>query len=227
MKRLLILLTLLMLAALPALGEGATLTVTATGAVALQQDYASVTLGAQTTAATVKEAQAENTLIIESVLAAVKAQGVEEKDIATQSFYLSPVYDYSGDAMTVTGYRVENMLTITVRDLQKAAAVLDAGLEAGANQAHDVSFGSSAQTAAQDEALQAAIREGRRKAALMAEASGCSLGELVAITETQPGYTAYPRAQMLNAAMDAATPILSQALEVTAGVEMTFALLEK
>ncbi|MBQ8537793.1 MAG: SIMPL domain-containing protein [Clostridia bacterium] len=224
MKRLLILTLALILWTLPALGAEAVITVTASGSVSLQPDYATVTLGAQTSAATVQEAQAENTLIIQAVLAAVKAQGVEEKDIATQSFYLTPVYDYTSDSMSVTGYRVENMLAITVRDLNNAAAVLDAGIAAGANQAYDISFGSSAQAQAQDEALRAAVQEGQRKAAMMAQAAGRTLGDLVSITEIQSSYPAYRSVKNLDAAAGAATPILSQTLEVTAGVEMTYTL---
>lgn len=202
-----------------------TLTVNGSAVVSVQPDYAVLTIGAVTKAKTVEEAQQHNAALIESILAAVKAQGVEEQDIATENFSLSVLYDYNNGRLVderqqLAGYQVENMLTLTVRDLAAVSTVLEAGMNAGANQSYGVTFGASTQGEAADRALQAAVADGMRRAQLMADAAGVTLDTLVSVTESQYVSNTYRGAEALDAA--AGTPILSSNLEIPAGVTLTY-----
>ena len=65
------------------------------------------------------------------VIAAVRDQGVAQEDIQTTDYSIYPEYDYSGQRERIVGYRVTNMLQVTVRDIDQSGAVIDAATAAG------------------------------------------------------------------------------------------------
>jgi murein DD-endopeptidase MepM/ murein hydrolase activator NlpD len=75
-----------------------------------------------------------------TIIAAVKNAGVEDKDITTENFWLSPSYDYPDGRQTLRGYSAGQSLRVKVRNLENVGAVLTAATDAGANQAGDVTF---------------------------------------------------------------------------------------
>ena len=66
------------------------------------------------------------------VIAAIKALGIDDKDITTSMVSLGPVYDYQSNAQKIIGYQLQNTVSITVRDLTKVSDVLDDSVAAGA-----------------------------------------------------------------------------------------------
>lgn len=204
-----------------------TVTVQGTASINLKADYASVNLGVNTKGATVAEAQKANSEIMDKVIAAIKKQGVAEEDIVTNSFNVYPNYDYQYSKLTegdsVAGYQVENMLMVTVRDMGVLSGVLDAAMSAGANQSYGITFNSSKQAVTYDEALKDAIADGARKAGLMAEASGKTLGGLLSMEENQYSYNLYgASAKTMDAQAAAGTPILAGQITVTATVTLVY-----
>ena len=226
-------LLVLALAAAPALAESTvpqnqnTLIVLGNATITLEPDYATMNLGVTTKGATVSEAQALNSGIMDKVITALKEQGIDEKDIVTSSFNVYANYDYQYSQIsggeTLNGYQVDNMLMITVRDIAKVSKVLDAAMGAGANQSYGITFGSTKQTEAYDTALSAAVKEGMRKAELLAAASGKKLGQLVTVEEKEYNYAPYGTTAKY-ATEDAAggTPILSGEISVNATVTLTY-----
>lgn len=205
-----------------------TLSVKGTASVTLKPDNASLSIGVVTTARTVADAQAQNAAAMNKVIDAAKAAGILERDISTTSFHISAQYDYSYSQMTeeqeLIGYRVENMLSVTVRDIAAVGSVLDALMTAGANQSYGVSFDSTQKGEAYDLALTDAIGEARRKAKLAADALGETLGETISLSE-EATYAYAEAALNRNYAMDgASTQILAGALTVTATVTLRCAL---
>jgi len=61
------------------------------GKVSVAPDLAIVTLGVSAQTATVAESQAQASAAMDKVVAALKSQGVEDKDIQTQNFSISQV----------------------------------------------------------------------------------------------------------------------------------------
>ena len=88
-----------------------------------------------------------------------------------------PVYDYTDSTPVVTGYEVSNTVTVVVRDLAQLPSLLDAAVEAGANNVYSLGFQSSQQAAAYDQALKAAAQDALRKASLIAQAIGKEAGD--------------------------------------------------
>jgi len=206
---------------------GKNIIVHGTASITLKADYGSINLGVNTKGTTVAEAQAANSETMDKVIAAIREQGVAEEDIVTNSFNVYANYDYQYSKLTegesVSGYQVENMLMVTVRDLSKISKVLDVAMSAGANQSYGITFSSSKQAEAYDEALITAVKDGARKAELMSSSMNKTLGELVTMEEKEYSYNLYGATAMYKAEDAAAgTPILAGQIVVNATVSLTY-----
>ncbi len=116
-----------------------TLSVTGTGKVMLVPDLAYINIGVRSEAEDVSSALAANNTQATAITDALKAMGVEEKDLQTANFnvYSMQQYDQMGQPSYVS-YSVENTLYVTVRDLTKLSQILDAALSAGTNQIYGI-----------------------------------------------------------------------------------------
>src|SRR4051794_9128457 len=72
-----------------------TITVTGMGRVTLVPDVADLRLGVNITRPTAAEARDEAATAMTKVVAAIRAAGVADRDIATSTLSLQPVYDYT------------------------------------------------------------------------------------------------------------------------------------
>jgi hypothetical protein len=162
-----------------------TITVSATGTAEAAPDQARITSGVITEATSARDALTGNTDAMNKVIAALKAKGIEAKDIQTASFNVEPVMDYSKDGQppTLRGYRVSNQVVVLVRDLDKIGTVLDDLVSAGANQIQGLGFEVSKAETLKDEARKTAIANALRRAKLLAAAAGAEVGEVLQISE--------------------------------------------
>jgi uncharacterized protein YggE len=164
------------------------ITVVGIGEVSLVPDIANVNLGAEATADTVKDAKAEVDKQIEAILTTLKGLGIADKDIQTSSYsiYLErdpmPVVSEGGES-TSSHYRVSNTLQVTIRDIDTVGEVLDAVVEAGANQVYGVYFTVADDEAWQSKARAAAVANAKERAAELAQLNGVALGDVLTISE--------------------------------------------
>ena len=227
MKKLLSVLLAIALLLTPvlALADGPELTVTGSATVSVPADYAVINIGVRTSAATAQEASRENVTLMAQLLKALADMELAEEDIVTAEYSIYPRYNYSNGMSTLEGYEITNMLNVTVRDISKLGAVLDAAIAGGANETYGINFSSSNVAEAQDQALIAAVQEAQRKAALLAKAAGYELAELESITEaTSGGY--YAKALTMDAVANAAggTEIIADGVTVSATVTLVYEL---
>lgn len=205
-----------------------TLNLTAFGETRIAPDQATITLGVTTTGAGAGQAMQRNRERMTATVAALKAQGIAERDIQTSGLNLSPQYAYENNQPPrLTGYQASNQVTITVRDLARLGATVDAVVAAGANQVAGIAFGLSNPQAAEDEARRAAVKALAAKAALYAEATGLRIARLVNLSEgggySPPPPRPYAMARM--AAADAAqTPVEPGELRVRVEVSGMYEL---
>lgn len=202
----------------------ARITVSGEGRVDTAPDMATITLGVQVRADTATAALADNSARLSAVLAALKADGIAERDMQTSGLGLGPVLDYSRDGQPprVTGYEASNMLTVRVRDLTRLGVVLDKAVGDGANTLNGLSFGVSDPAAMLDAARVAAVQDARRKAQMMAEAAGARLGAVLEMAE-QGGMPA-PMFRAAPMAMESAVPVEGGEVSLSVGVSVTWAL---
>jgi len=135
-------------------------------------DKASISLGVE-----VKESSAEaaNTSLdtkMASVVEALKSAGVEEKDIATDYYDVSPDYKWTNDEQVMTGYRGVSYVDVTGVDIDDVSAVISKAMSAGADSTGQIRYYSSNYKESYDEALNQAIAEAKAKADKMGEAAG-------------------------------------------------------
>lgn len=170
------------------------ITVVGQGRAYIKPDIARVSVGVETTGATISEAVAENEAQMQTVLVALEEQGIAEKDIQTMNYSIQlerypepmPTTESSTEEPKPT-YRISNMVNVTVRDLDSVGDVLDAVVEAGANNIWGISFSVEDSSAALGDARTKAIEDAGARAAQLAELSGVELGPVMSVSEVISG----------------------------------------
>ena len=109
--------------------------VTGQATVNVKPDVARLNLGVQVTEPTVAAARNNAADAMTKLQAALKAKGVQEKDIRTQALNINPQYanQPNGGTPRITGYQVANTVQVTVRNLDTVSEVIDAAVAAGGN----------------------------------------------------------------------------------------------
>ena len=208
-----------------AVAEGATITVTGSASVSLKADYARISVGVSTSDKTVEAAAQANNVAIAAVIEALKEAGVAEEDIATSNYSVYAEYDYSSyTGQTLSGYNVNNQLTVIIRDMEHIGATLDKATAAGANNIYNIEFLSTLANDAQDEATVYAVQDAMRKAKLLAAAAGLKLGGIVSITEAAATYGLITRTYESKLDAAAGNSILPDDTSVSASVTIVFEL---
>lgn len=201
------------------------------GKVRLTPDIAVFTAGFVYIGSTAQEASTENAKVMDAVVKAVKNLGVSDKDIKTQSANVWPEYDYGyrdekgREVPRIIGYRAENTVSVTVRDIAKTGSVIDAVTGAGANQLYGVSFTLSENAAKnlQTTVLREAVLDATSKAQAIADALGIKKISPKSVVESGGYSPPIYRFDVAAAEKGAVTtPISPGETEVTASVTVTF-----
>jgi len=192
-----------------------TISLSATGAVKTTPDKVDISTGVTTEAKTAREALDRNTEAMAKVVAALKQEGIEAKDIQTVNFSVGPVFEqrpYDKPAPPVViGYRVTNQVRITLQDTKQLGEILDKVVTLGSNQIDSIEFGVKEPEALKDEARKLALKNVTDNAKLYAEAAGVELGAIMSISEEESAY--YPRAMPAAAPMD----MMKESVPIEAG----------
>ena len=174
--------------------EGGGIWVSGQGSVTVEPDLALLELGVEARADTVGAAREQAAAAMAAVVAALGRLGVADVDVQTRSFNIFPLSDYVEETdeegrqrarEVLAGYRVSNLASVKVRDLELVGETIDAAAEAGGDavRINGVRF-----TLEDTEPFTAALREDAftdalAKAEHFASLAGVSLGKLVRIHE--------------------------------------------
>jgi uncharacterized protein len=205
------------------------ISVSGQGEASAAPDMATINAGVQTLAPTVEQATRENQAAVAKVLQALETHGIAAKDMQTADYGIWPEqrYDARGNGeATITGYRVNNSVKVTVRDIARVGEVLGAVTTAGANAVNGVSFGLADDSALEVRARALAMADARARAEDLAKLAGVELGEVLTLsTSTGSGYPR-PMVSMRMEAADAAPPpgIAAGELDVSVQVQVTYAI---
>lgn len=161
---------------------GRNVNVSGAAVVNVTPNRALIQVGVTSTGRTPRGVQQDNTTAVQRVLAAVRALGVPDKLIATDRYIIYPVYD-NYDDFVPKGYRIDNIVAITLEDVDRAGEVIAAALEVGANRVQDVQFYTSDLRTYRDRARELAMTAAREKAAALAQAGGAEIACLMEINE--------------------------------------------
>lgn len=156
--------------------------VSGTAIINVNPDRALIQLGVQSNGGTPGAVEAVNSAATRAVINAVLVLGVDAKNITTDLYIIEPVYeDY--DSLYIKGYRINNVIAITVRDVSKTSHVIAAALQAGANQVINVDLYTSELRKYRDQARNLAIIAAKEKAQALAKAAGAEAGCVLSINE--------------------------------------------
>jgi uncharacterized protein len=214
--------------------------VTGEGIVRVSPDAARVTLGVEVSAATAGAALQQAADQMTAVVNQLRGLGIEERDIQTSQFDLSPVYDYNRNqvdrpgippspdgAPVLVGYRVTNLVTVTLRDITRVGDVLDAVVASGATRVHGIGFTVTDPAAAADQAREQAMNNARNTAQQLANLAGVGLGRAIAIEEiSTPSPMPMDMVERVGAPMaqPATTPVAPGTQEVRTIISVTYAI---
>ena len=161
--------------------------VSGTAVVNVTPDRVLIQLGVQSNGRTPQLVEAANSATIYRVIQAIKKQNVEEKDIVTDRYVIEPIYE-NYDSLQIKGYRIYNLVAITLRDINNVNEVIVAALGAGANQVVNVEFYLSDLRKYRDQARELAMIAAGEKAQDLAEAAGAEAGCVLSINENTWSY---------------------------------------
>lgn len=214
----------------------------------VRSNQLSVAVGVETNATTAQEAVFLNANLTAQVILAVRALGINENQIETSSYILSPIYEYTQPLQPcieiyppppgcetrqeIIGYRATNTVTATLdvdTDLN-AGQVIDAAIGAGANRVDSIVFfiSQERQQEIRDSLIRDAIANARQRANIAAEALSMTISGVQSATLNPIDFPIYSIGLREGAAAEAAdsvsapTPILPGQQEVSTTVNLVF-----
>lgn len=211
--------------AIPA--DGTLLSVSSQAEAKRVPDVATLSAGVVTQAADANSALRQNAEQMTRVVAAIKAAGINERDVQTSGISLQPQYRYvENQAPVITGYQASNNVNLKVREIGKLGKIMDVLVAQGANQINGPSFEIDKPEPAYDEARRAALDKAKARAAMYAEALDLRVRRIVSVNEGGGGF--HPPMPMMAMAkaerMQADTPVSPGENTLSVSLDVVFEL---
>lgn len=206
--------------------------VSGTGTVTVIPDIAVLSVGVYDKETTVAAAQAKATDAMNKLIAALKQNGIADKDIKTTGYSIQQVtrYDNTKNESIPDGYSVSNTVNAKIRALDKVGTIIDAVAAAGgdATRINGVSIMVEKPEGYYGEARGKAMADAKAKADQLASLAGAKLGAAYYITESS-GYYPPPIPYVKDfagsiSAPQATTPISAGETEITLTVQVAYAI---
>lgn len=199
-----------------------TVTVSGNARVTAQPDTAIISLSVVTQSRSALEAQQQNAVKTTAVINALrKTVSGAAAEIKTSGYSLVPQRVYKeNQPPTITGYEARNNVLVTLNDLTRVGAVIDAATTAGANNVGGISFTLREDGDARRRALTEAVREAVNKADALARALGGLVVRIVAVEEGASPQPVFYAQREAMAAQTADTPIEIGSLEINSQVRL-------
>ncbi len=184
---------------LTARAEESQVVVSASGTVSVKPDMAQFGVVVKSDAKSADKAAADTAEKYRRVQGALRTAGIPFDDAPTASYTVSPrwEWDQSLGKSLLKGYSALHTIMVKVRNLSIVGRAIDAVVQAGADEVQSISFSSSSYEALRQQALAVAVGNARRDAAIMAEAAGGHLGQLIEVSVSQPQYVGRPAMDMM------------------------------
>jgi uncharacterized protein YggE len=152
--------------------------------VSVKPDLARIDFSVVTQALTAQDASSQNAARAASLISQLQLFS-PNVDIRTLNYSLTPNYTYPGNGglPTLVGYTVSNTIRLTTGDLGNTGALIDRGIQAGANQVSSLQFGLKDDQPARAQALRQATAQAKAHADAMAAGAGLHTGPFRSIQE--------------------------------------------
>jgi uncharacterized protein YggE len=214
-----------------------TITVSGEGEIFAPADIAQFVFSVIETAPTVAEAQNSAAQKWNTILAHLKKEGVEERDIRTVHYGIEPQHApqrpnvgwIPHEQREIVGYTVTQSAQVRVRTIEDAGKLLTAVGTLGARSVSGISFTIDDESALVAQAREIAIQDAREKARVLAQDLEVSLGRIVTFREHNIGIPFHVReARAMMPLGDAIAPQLPDIPigenRIVVNVEIVFAI---
>ncbi len=203
------------------------ITVEGEGKALITPDLAIVNLGVTTDAKTSAQVVADNTKKMNAVITTLKDLGIDEKNIQTTNYNLSPKYDYTPERGSFEdGYTISQNLQVRVKEFEKLGDILAKTTEAGANTVGGINFTLENKDKVKQEAREEAIAKAKESAKQISEVTGLKFGRIIGFYEyfENPGYFEGYGAAEKSISLDASSPPMIEPgqEEMTLKVSLTY-----
>jgi len=199
-----------------------------TGRVTVQPDRAVISLGVTTQAEEAAAAMDQNSEQMQAVVDALVAAGIPEEDIQTRILNLNPRYDQpqppDQTSGQLIGYEASNLVEVRLEDVGTIGSVIDAAVQAGANQIQSMRWEVSDQVDVLDQAREAAWQDALHKAEQLAGLAGGELGQVVTLNESSGPIIPFYADVAREAAL--AIPIQPGTQDVEITIQVTWQLVD-
>lgn len=156
--------------------------VTGTSEVMVVPDRAVIEVGVEKQDPRASVAKHAEDAAARGILAALRANGIEDKDVQTTFLSLRPSY-YTRKGVRTDFFVATQTMTVTVRDIAKLDALLEALVKAGGNRIGSIGYETSDLRKYRDQARDEAVKAAREKAGALAKALGQDIGKAQSIEE--------------------------------------------
>lgn len=196
--------------------QPSTISVSGKGETTAKPDVAVFTYAVSEEAKTVAEAQDKSTAKTNKVLAALKANNVEDKDIKTTSYTINPEYTSkivscfdgpdrpipgcTSSQSVLKGYVVAQSIEVKVRDIAAAGKLFETVGSLGVQSVYGLTFSVDEPESLKAEARAKAIEDAKTKAQQLAKDLGVKIKKISYFYEDSG---AYPYAEAMNMSMSA------------------------
>lgn len=165
------------------------ITVEGEGKALVTPDLAMVNVGVSSESATSAQAIADNTKKMNAVIKVLKDLGIDEKNIQTTQYSLSPKYNFNDQRGSfIDGYTISQNVQVKVKDFKKLSDILAKTTDAGANIIGGVDFTVEDKEKAKTEARKNAIAKAKESANQISETTGLKLGKVLNFYEYVDSY---------------------------------------
>ncbi|MFH1947095.1 MAG: SIMPL domain-containing protein [Candidatus Magasanikbacteria bacterium] len=204
--------------------------VDADGKVTATPDIAVTTMGMISEGATVAEAQENNTLTMNKLIAKLKDMGIAEADLQTLNYNIYPQYNYTEEeGRILDGYEVHQSLNVKIRDLENANNVLALAGEVGANSVSGLDFTIDDSEVYKMQAREKALEKVMQKTKFLSKSLGVQVVKVVSYNEYESGANGMPyyKDMMMESAYGlgggaTAPDVQSGSMDVVMNVSVTF-----
>jgi uncharacterized protein YggE len=209
-------------------GQIRTVTVRGLGTVTTAPDQVRLGVQVNTRAASATEAMFQANTRTREILALLKAEGVDSKNIQTARATVTAIVDYQRNIQPppIIGYSGINEFSVVFKGqlMDKVGDFMDKAIAAGVTGFGSLQYEASKQRDLEREALTKAAADARARAQVLAQELGVSLGKVTRIAELSMGAAPLARGIMMAESATTGTPIMTGELTINAQVEVTFEL---
>ncbi len=191
------------------------------GILNVEPNMATVILGVITENISLEVAQKENALKSMSLIKQLYEMNIPKEKIKTVSYDIQPQYDFIDGKQVFRGYRVANMLSVTIKDLTTIGEVIDKSTASGANSVSNITFSVDNPSLYYNKALNLAITNAITKATDASNKLGVNLNKIPykIIEESYSTINGDISLLKFNAV---STPILPGEINITAKIQAIF-----